>query len=701
MGAVMKRRASIIVALGLTPAILQANPLTPEQRADPSTGQIPNLDAQEYYDGSISLGQTQTGNIIGAVYPNLASLAWYKFQSDGVTPVIFDMFGSSMAFNEGGGFGASNDSEIGVFDSSGNLIADNKGGNAPAQGDSNVASTIPPGAPNPPQNYRQPLDPTAPVYNYSDAWYDENGQNLSQIAFVKNPQSDPQRNPSSSNYNPYANWNQYPILPAGTYFLAVTGYSTLLSGDGGDAADISAYVTGQGTEGEITPGVYVTPTTPFGFLDLSAMSGTYTINARVAGDFNADGVANATDCALLRNRIANYLPNGGIPNDVPGWTPSMGLNGLPDNVRQFDLTGNSRIDQNDLLAWGNYLGQSTNLAITWDNAGAWGDGATWDVTTNENFANSTGPDLFYNGDSVTFNDTNNGHYAVTLNASVAPASVKFTNNAGNYVVSGTGSITGGGSLTMSGTSTVTLSTANTYTGGTVASSGVLIAGVTNAIPSNTALSIGSSGTVRLASNTGLATLSSLSISVGGTLDIINNHVILNYTGTSPLPAIIAEVNQGRNGGTWTGTGITSSAAAANSKYGVGYSDGKDGVDKALTSGQIEIAYTLYGDINLDGVVNGTDFSILAGNFGKGVTGGWEQGDLNGDGTINGSDFALLAGNFGKSDSGTAVALPASDWSALDAFAETHGLLADVPEPGAAGVFALAACSTMMKRSRRH
>jgi hypothetical protein len=56
-------------------------------------------------------------------------------------------------------------------------------------------------------------------------------------------------------------------------------------------------------------------------------------------------------------------------------------------------------------------------------------------------------------------------------------------------------------------------------------------------------------------------------------------------------------------------------------------------------------FVLTGDVNRDRSVNGTDFALLAGNFGK--TGmSYGQGDLNGDGAVNGSDFALLAGNFG-------------------------------------------------------
>jgi uncharacterized delta-60 repeat protein len=57
-------------------------------------------------------------------------------------------------------------------------------------------------------------------------------------------------------------------------------------------------------------------------------------------------------------------------------------------------------------------------------------------------------------------------------------------------------------------------------------------------------------------------------------------------------------------------------------------------------------FVLTGDVNRDRAVNGADFAILAGNFGKrGMTYG--QGDVNGDGAVNGTDFAMLAGNFGK------------------------------------------------------
>jgi hypothetical protein len=195
-------------------------------------------------------------------------------------------------------------------------------------------------------------------------------------------------------------------------------------------------------------------------------------------------------------------------------------------------------------------------------------------------------------------------------------------------------------------------------------------------------------------------LSYLTIS-GGDLDLTSTHLIINYnSGADPASAILGYLRTGYNGGGWNGLGIESSPVALHPGYGVGFTDGADHVDPSLGSTQIEVAYTLNGDVNLDDVVNGSDFAILASHFGKSTTSGWEVGDFNYDGVVNGSDFSLLAQNFGKSDSGATVALPASEWSALYSFAAAHGLMADVPEPGsAAGLMAAGACFVLRRRRR--
>jgi autotransporter-associated beta strand protein len=336
--------------------------------------------------------------------------------------------------------------------------------------------------------------------------------------------------------------------------------------------------------------------------------------------------------------------------------------------------------------------------LNWNNAGGSGNGTSWD-SSSQNWNNGTAPATFATNVNVTFGDNNNGHYTVTLNNNVTTNLISFNNSLGDYTISGTGGIGGSGSLTKAGSRTATLSTVNTYSGGTNVNAGTLVVGVNSALP-NGPLSIGAAGLVQLGTSTGLAKLTSLSIAAGGALDVKNNHLILSYTGNSPMATIVAELNSGYAGGSWTGPGINSSAAHVNTSYGVAAEQGGDGVVAGLVSGQIEVSYALYGDINLDGVVNGSDFSILAANFGQSVTKGWEQGDLTYAGIVNGSDFGLLAGNFGKSASGTAVALPASDWSALDAFAAAHGLTADLPEPCAGIAGAVAGLLALGVRRRR-
>jgi hypothetical protein len=156
----------------------------------------------------------------------------------------------------------------------------------------------------------------------------------------------------------------------------------------------------------------------------------------------------------------------------------------------------------------------------------------------------------------------------------------------------------------------------------------------------------SGGTLRLPSGLGISTVSNLTISGPGTIDLANNELIINYGSSDPISTIASYLKAGYNNGAWNGTGIFSSAAAVIPGYALGYADGADKVVSGLTSGQIEIKYTLLGDANLDGLVNGSDFNILAANFNQSIT-GWDQGDFNYDGLVNAADFNDLAANFNQ------------------------------------------------------
>jgi hypothetical protein len=195
--------------------------------------------------------------------------------------------------------------------------------------------------------------------------------------------------------------------------------------------------------------------------------------------------------------------------------------------------------------------------------------------------------------------------------------------------------------------------------------------------------------------------SALTIEPNSTLDLNNNHLFINYgTNPDPIATIRGYLAGGYNAAAWNGAGIDSSAAAANSHYGLGYADSADtGNPAALGSDQIEIKYTLNGDANLDGVVSGVDFTILVGNLNKAAS-AWDKGDFNYDGAVSGVDFTLLVGNLGKSVVGAAITLPAADSLAIDAYAAANGLtIPSVPEPACGTILMMTMVGAVAKRRR--
>jgi hypothetical protein len=196
-------------------------------------------------------------------------------------------------------------------------------------------------------------------------------------------------------------------------------------------------------------------------------------------------------------------------------------------------------------------------------------------------------------------------------------------------------------------------------------------------------------------------LNSLQIVGSGALDLTNTHLFINYgAGPDPITSIAGYLHSGYNGGAWNGTGIQSSTAAGTASYALGYADSADpGNPAGLPSGTIEIAYTLQGDTNLDYVVNGVDFGIVAANFNHTVL-RWDRGDFNYDNIVNGVDFAELAANFNKGADGAAVGPSALSDPALVAFAQANGLMADIPEPVSAAALALLGAGMLARRRPR-
>jgi autotransporter-associated beta strand protein len=113
---------------------------------------------------------------------------------------------------------------------------------------------------------------------------------------------------------------------------------------------------------------------------------------------------------------------------------------------------------------------ATPLQLTWG-----GDGAAnvWDVGVTANWSDGTNAVTFADGDTVLFNDAGSNNVPVTLVGTLRPASI-VVNAAKDYAFSGSGAIAGMATLTKVGFGQLTISTMNSYSGGTFLNSGVLV-----------------------------------------------------------------------------------------------------------------------------------------------------------------------------------------------------------------------------------
>jgi hypothetical protein len=60
----------------------------------------------------------------------------------------------------------------------------------------------------------------------------------------------------------------------------------------------------------------------------------------------------------------------------------------------------------------------------------------------------------------------------------------------------------------------------------------------------------------------------------------------------------------------------------------------------VTYADILVKYTYVGDANLDGHVDGSDYSLIDNGYNNHLT-GWYNGDFNYDGVVDGADYTLI------------------------------------------------------------
>ena len=432
---------------------------------------------------------------------------------------------------------------------------------------------------------------------------------------------------------------------------------------------------------------------------LNLIAGAYAFKA---GDFDRDDDVDAADLAAFRLAVA--VRNG------PAVTGS---------AFRFDLNGNDRVDWKDVQILGDFLGYAPDTALAGRTVPSLPIEADADLngvvdyadfqvmqsaygTTGKSFVqgdfdgdnqvglsdfqawvNSTGYRSAVVGSGVTATAVDPVAWKQFL-AGLTPQPVTLSGSSGRRTQfeAGYRSIVIAASVTVSGSGTVVLDAANTHGGPTILSSGTLEIAHAGALGSGP-LQVASGATATVAGELAVS-MSGLTVASGGRLDVGRGSVTV-ATGTSPS-SLLADLLTGRGDGTWTGSGITSAAVAADVAAGraraIGWIEQADG--------GITFGYSAPGDTNLDGLVDISDVArfIASGLFDTGLPATWEGGDSNYDGLVDildAGDF-LLTGLYdaGRYPGGSGLA--------------ASGVVA-VPEP-AAGWLLIAAAIAAARRSFR-
>ena len=189
------------------------------------------------------------------------------------------------------------------------------------------------------------------------------------------------------------------------------------------------------------------------------------INGGLADSLTVTGSYASTAGGITVN--VGSTPSGGtsIPLLAYGTltgTPPVTVNGL--SGTRVTATPSYGTGTNDVISL-TFNGNSANLV--W--AGT--TGTAWDVTT-QNWLNGAVPDVYYQLDSVWFDDSATTT-APTLDFTATPGTVRFSNTASTYTLTGSGSIAGLTGITVDGRGTVVIATNNTYSGLTDITGGTL------------------------------------------------------------------------------------------------------------------------------------------------------------------------------------------------------------------------------------
>jgi hypothetical protein len=413
----------------------------------------------------------------------------------------------------------------------------------------------------------------------------------------------------------------------------------------------------------------------------------------------------------------NLLPGLGIAQGAQGFTPPLQAGPYTFWLQQLGGTTNYQLDF--------VVSAPPPPVPTWnvDANGNWSGAANW---TGGVIPNTVGAIAVFGG-AITAPRT------VTTDAPVTVGRIDF-NNANAYTISGANpialsTITGPGEINVTaGSHAINTAVAlannaviNVTPPASNLSIGGNLLGVGHNIDKNGAgaLSVNHLRAVQLSINGGKVAVAQgapSGASVVGALSIagtpsaptaqldVNGAVIVDYTGTSPLATVRSQILAGRGGtglgATWTGQGITSSAAAAAEPEArsVGFAENATMPLGPLTmfrsqpvdDTSVLLAHTRTGDANLDGVVNDDDVTIVGATYSPGTPqASWALGDFDYNGFVDDDDVTLLG-----------VFYDPAAQPVLAPVSASAGGVAAVPEPSSMALAFLACMLAAMAFIRR-
>ena len=408
---------------------------------------------------------------------------------------------------------------------------------------------------------------------------------------------------------------------------------------------------------------------------------TVTVGAN-ATSYQATGLTIGTTYYYQVQPLA-AIGNGGYSNTASGVISQLTVNGTQGSSGQNDQIYLVRDTTNPALL-DVYLNNSNTAGYTATFAGLTNVIINGLGGVNVNALTldlSNGPVVPSGGITYTGNTSLNGDSLVVVGSS-GNDTVTF---AANQVTIGSGIVTttgvpvqnlsfkggaGNDSLTLNGgsyafTTDVSLNTTHLslslQSGAQVSFSGIQhLAGLSLAGASAVTLADGGQSAI---------VVQSLSIDATSKLDLADDGLIVNYSGSDPFSSIYALVSASAHNG-WVGVGIVSHSAAANSQRALGIADNAS-LGLATFAGQsvgstsVLIRYTYLGDANLDGRVDVSDLGTVGSNWQKAGR-VWSQGDFNYDNVVNVTDLGDVGSNWQK----TVIALSAPSPSPADASASS-------------------------------